>query len=129
MQDRGFDLPRTLLPVVCWDEVFGPGSLETGLLDRREYAQISIINQALLHHDQAYSYVNKLPLVAVFDTVSKAEREVERLEEDRYLREVESGELAEFDYELIYEVLEIDREALDDSVFDQLGPGLTVRIS
>jgi hypothetical protein len=25
--------------------------------------------------------------------------------------------------------LEIDREALDDSVFDQLGPGLTVRIS
>jgi hypothetical protein len=129
MLDRRFDLPRTLLPVVCWDEVYGPGSLETGLLDRREYAQISIINQALLHHDQAFSYFNILPLVAVFDSVIEAERELERLEEERYLRDIESGELAEFDYELIYEVLEIDREALDDSVFDQLGPGLTVRIS
>jgi hypothetical protein len=68
-------------------------------------------------------------LVAVFDVRSEAEREMERLEEDRYVREVEGEEVSESEYEPIYEVLEIDREALDDSVFDQLERGLTVRIS
>ena len=68
-------------------------------------------------------------LVAVFDSVSDAEHEVERLEEDRYVREVEGGELAESDYTPIYKVLEIDRGALDDSDFDRLQRGLTVRIS
>ena len=68
-------------------------------------------------------------LVAVFDLMSQAEREVERLEEDRYVREVEGGEVAESDYEPIYEILEIEREGLDDSVFDRLERGLTVRMS
>jgi hypothetical protein len=68
-------------------------------------------------------------LVAIFDRMSEAEREVERLEEDRYVREVESGELADSDYKPMYEILEIDREGLDDSVFDRLERGLTVRIS
>jgi hypothetical protein len=68
-------------------------------------------------------------LVAVFDVMSEAEREMERMEEDRYLREVESGELAQSDYEPIYDVVELDREALDDAVFDRLERGLTARIS
>ena len=45
------------------------------------------------------------------------------------MREVEGGELAESDYKPMYEILEIDREGLDDSVFDRLERGLTVRIS
>jgi hypothetical protein len=68
-------------------------------------------------------------LVAVFDVMSEAERELERLEEDRYVREVEGGELDESDYEPIYEVVEISRAELDDSVFERLERGLTVRIS
>jgi hypothetical protein len=68
-------------------------------------------------------------LVAVFDVLSEAEREVERLEEDRYVREVEGGEVTESDYEPIHEIVEIDRAALDDSDFDRLERGLTVRIS
>jgi hypothetical protein len=68
-------------------------------------------------------------LVAVFDVRSEAEREVERLEEDRYVREVEGGEVSESEYEPLYEVEQFDREVLDDSVFDQLERGLTVRIS
>jgi hypothetical protein len=68
-------------------------------------------------------------LVAVFDVMSEAEREMERMEEDRYVREGESGELAESDYEPIYDVVELDREALDDAVFDRLERGLTARIS
>ena len=68
-------------------------------------------------------------LVAVFDAMSEAEHEVERLEEDRYVREVEGGELAESAYTPVYKVLEIDRGALDDSDFDRLQRGLTVRIS
>jgi hypothetical protein len=68
-------------------------------------------------------------LVAVFDVMSEAEREMERMEEDRYLREVEGGELAQSDYEPIYDVVELDREALDDAVFDRLERGLTARIS
>ena len=68
-------------------------------------------------------------LVAVFDVRSEAEREMERLEEDRYVREVEGMEVSESEYDPIYEILEIDREVLDDSVFDQLQRGLTVRIS
>ncbi len=31
--------------VVCWDEIYGVGSLEMDLLDRRKYAQISTIDQ------------------------------------------------------------------------------------
>jgi hypothetical protein len=68
-------------------------------------------------------------LVAVFDVMSEAEREMERMEEDRYVREVEGGELAQSDYEPIYDVVELDREALDDAVFDRLERGLTARIS
>jgi hypothetical protein len=68
-------------------------------------------------------------LVALFDERSEAEVEMERLEEDRYVREVEGGEVSESDYEPIYEVVEIEREVLDDSVFDRLERGLTVRIS
>jgi hypothetical protein len=68
-------------------------------------------------------------LVAVFDVMSEAEREMERMEEGRYMREVEGGALPEADYETIYEVVELERDELDDSVFEQLERGLAVRIS
>jgi hypothetical protein len=68
-------------------------------------------------------------LVAVFDVMSEAEALQLALEEDRYVREVEGGELAQSDYEPIYEVVEIARAELDDSVFDRLERGLTARIS
>jgi hypothetical protein len=68
-------------------------------------------------------------LVAVFDVMSVAEALQLALEEDRYVREVEGGETAQSDYEPIYEVVEIARAELDDSVFDRLERGLTARIS
>jgi hypothetical protein len=68
-------------------------------------------------------------LVAVFDVMSEAQALQLALEEDRYVREVEGGELDESDYEPIYEVVELDRDVLDDAVFDRLERGLTARIS
>jgi hypothetical protein len=63
-------------------------------------------------------------LVAVFDAMSEAERSMERKEEERF------EEQAEGEYEPIYEVVELERETVeDDYVRNQLEQGLAVRIS
>jgi hypothetical protein len=90
-------------------------------------------NERRMMSDELYGVVfdegGDTYLVALFDVRNEAETEKERLEDDRYVREVEGGEVSESDYEPIYEVEEFDREVLDDSVFDQLQRGLTVRMS
>ena len=63
-------------------------------------------------------------LVAVFDAMSEAEREVESMDEERAEGRGEGGD------EPIYEVVELERETVeDDDVQDQLERGFAVRIS
>ena len=62
-------------------------------------------------------------LVALFDEMSEAEQNIERMEEEQAEAEGEPGR------EPIYEVVELEREMLeDDDVQDQLERGFAVRI-
>jgi hypothetical protein len=64
-------------------------------------------------------------LVAFFDEMSEAERDMERREEERFEEQQPEGE-----YEPVYEVVELERETVeDDDVQDQLERGFAVRIS
>jgi peptide methionine sulfoxide reductase MsrA len=70
-------------------------------------------------------------LAAIFAARGEAESYAEREEEDRFVREVENGEIAEEDYEEIYSVEEVHPEWLDrfPGAWDQLNRGDSVLVS
>jgi hypothetical protein len=68
-------------------------------------------------------------LIAVCDVMSEAEREMERREEERFVREVEEGGLEEEDFKEIYYIKEIEEKWLTEYAQDQLERGFVVRFT
>jgi hypothetical protein len=70
-------------------------------------------------------------LAAIFAARGEAESYAERGEEDRFVREVENGEMAEEDFEEIYSVDAVHPEWMDrfPGAWDQLKRGDAVLVS
>jgi hypothetical protein len=70
-------------------------------------------------------------LAAIFAARGEAESYAERGEEDRFVREVENGEMAEEDFEEIYSVDAVHPEWMDrfPGAWDQLNRGDAVLVS
>jgi hypothetical protein len=70
-------------------------------------------------------------LAGIFEARGEAESYAEREEEDRFVREVENGEIAEENYEEIYSVDAVHPEWMDrfPGAWDQLNRGDSVLVS